>query len=109
MSQSPDRAWLPIPDYDHLPVATLQHRLRQLATYKREHGYRLGVLTLIAARQGQLADGAEPSGGDPAAAEPELAPGPDGGSKAYPQTSGAAMNPPSQGVPSNPAQPRSSG
>lgn len=117
MTASSERVPLPIPDYDHLTVATLQHRLRsldqtgveQLASYERQHGKRLPVLNLIEVRQKQLAGGAQPSGGNPAAAEPELAPGGSGGSRVSPQTSGPAMNPPSQGVPSNPAQPRSTG
>jgi hypothetical protein len=117
MTQSPDRAELPIPDYDHLPVGSLQHRLRaldetalvRLAAYEREHANRLNVLNLIQARREQLAGGASPSDGDPAAVKPELAPGPDTGSRVSPETSGPPMNPPSQGVPSNPAQPRSTG
>src|SRR3954471_23848273 len=110
----PTHDQLPIPDYDHLPIGSLGARLRtldagQLAaleSYERAHGERFPVLQLINKRQAELADGAEPSGGDPAAAQPESPPAPTGHTATSPATSGPPVNPPSQGVPSNPGQPR---
>jgi hypothetical protein len=105
---------LPLPDYDHLPTATLQHRIRSLTAdeleqvleYERRHADRADVRTILEARLRALHSGAAPSGGDPAAARPEAAPPPAGGSPVSTETTGPPINPPSQGVPSNPAQPR---
>ncbi|PPK98604.1 hypothetical protein CLV92_101303 [Kineococcus xinjiangensis] len=107
-----DRAALPLPDYDHLPVATLGDRIRSLdadalgtlIAYEEEHGAREPVLTILRARAGQLAQGAEPSGGDPTAATPETAGAPSG--PLLGESGAPPMNPPSHGVPTNPAQPR---
>ncbi|WP_277207946.1 hypothetical protein [Isoptericola croceus] len=89
---APDRDDLPLPDYDHLPVGTLAHRVRQLdadglekvLAYERAHGQRQPVLTVLEQRLEELRDGAQPSGGNPDAAPPQ------GetrhGSKATPQT-----------------------
>ena len=109
---SDDRANLAVPDYDHLPVATLRDRVRSLEagqlddliTYEEAHGAREPVLTVLRARAQQLAQGAEPSGGDPAAAQPEHAPAPTG--PALGESGAPPINPPSQGDPTNPAQPR---
>lgn len=117
MTAEPQRDQLPIPDYDHLPIGSLQHRIRaldveqlnQLADYERQHANRLPVLASIDARSAALAQGAQPSQGTGAERQPEAAPEPAGGSAVSPETSGPPMNPPSQGVPSNPAQPRSTG
>jgi hypothetical protein len=113
----PDKQALPMPDFDHLPLATLQHRIRSLdldqlqrvADYERAHGNRAPVLTVVDARLRELRGGAEPSGGAPDAATPEAAPAPAGDTGISPQTAGPKQNPPSQGVPSNPAQPRPTG
>ena len=112
---SGDHATLPLPDYDHLPVGSLQHRIRTLdleglaavATYEREHADRVQVLQMIEHRLDELRAGAEPSGGDPGAVAPELAPAAAGGSPVSPVTSGPPINPPTGGDPTNPAQPRS--
>jgi hypothetical protein len=80
---------LPIPDYDHLPFGSLAHRVRTLdldqivalLEHERAHGDRLPVVQLLEQRMEALRSGAaEPSGGDPAAAQPEQAPSPSGGS-----------------------------
>jgi hypothetical protein len=80
---------LPIPDYDHLPTASLTHRIRSLDTeglsalldHERAHADRLAVVQLLERRLDAIRSGAaQPSGGDPAAAQPELAPPPAGGS-----------------------------
>ncbi len=118
MSDSADqpatRDALPIPDYDHLPVGSLTHRIRsldsgrlgQLIDYEREHGARVPVLQVLEARLDALERGAEPSGGDPSADSGDVAPSSPGGSAVSPETAGPVLNPPSHGVPTNPAQPR---
>ncbi|WP_371673645.1 hypothetical protein OG985_41805 [Streptomyces sp. NBC_00289] len=108
---------LPLPDYDHLPLGSLQHRirtldepgLRTLIAYEEAHGNRLPVLQVLRTRLRELSEGAEPSGGSPLASAPEHAPPADTGSPVSPATSGPPMNPPSHGTPENPAQPRSAG
>jgi hypothetical protein len=117
MTSSPSHDELPLPDYDHLPLGSVQHRIRTLDTdqlqsvraYELEHGNRAPVLTVIDARLDDLRSGAEPSAGSPDAAQPESAPPAVGGSTVSPETSGPPMNPPSHGTPINPAQPRSTG
>jgi hypothetical protein len=63
---------LPLPEYDELPLASLQHRIRsldheqldRLMTYELQHANRLPVLELFRVRKRQLDEGAEPSGGE---------------------------------------------
>ncbi|MFI8194274.1 hypothetical protein ACIF8T_37035 [Streptomyces sp. NPDC085946] len=113
----PQHEALPLPDYDHLPLGSLQHRIRtldetglsQVLTYEEAHGNRLPVVEVLRARLQELREGAQPSGGSPHAPAPEHAPPADTGSQVSPVTSGPAMNPPSHGTPENPAQPRSTG
>jgi hypothetical protein len=110
----PSRTDLPLPDYDHLPLGSLTHRVRTLdgaevATlldYEREHGQREPVITILEERLSALERGAEPSGGSPLGARPEDASPPEGPEQASPQTTGPPINPPSQGDPTNPAQPK---
>ena len=80
---------LPLADFDHLPVGDLVHRIRSLDAsqleallqHEREHGDRLPVVQVLEQRLAALQSGdAQPSGGDPAAAQPEHAPPPAGGS-----------------------------
>jgi hypothetical protein len=80
------RSELPVPDYDHLPLGNLEHRIRTLDAdalaalldHEREHGDRAPVVQVLSARLDALRSGrAEPSGGDPAGAQPEHAPAPD--------------------------------
>jgi hypothetical protein len=108
---------LPLPDYDHLPIDGLAHRIRMLDAagvqtlldYEREHANRANAVTILENRLTALREGAQPSGGDP------LAPAADdpahamGGSKVSEATSGPPLNPPSHGDPTNPAQPRPTG
>ena len=85
-SDMTSRADLPIPDYDHLPEGSLTSRIRTLdadalrvvVAYERAHADRLHVLQVLEHRLEQLDAGAQPSGGDPAAAQPEHAPQPAG-------------------------------
>jgi hypothetical protein len=108
---------LPLPDYDHLTLPQLTSRVRTLEAdgvealveHERAHGDRLPVLQVLQERLTQLREGAAPSGGAPDAPVPGQPPAPDGGSQVSPATSGPKMNPPSQGDPTNPAQPRSTG
>jgi hypothetical protein len=105
---------LPLPDYDHLPVGSLTSRIRTLdaealntlLSYERAHANRAPVVTVMESRLASLREGAQPSGGDPAAPAPEAPPAPAAGSKVSEATTGPPINPPSHGDPTNPAQPR---
>jgi hypothetical protein len=105
---------LPIPDYDHLPIGSLGHRVRSLEAeeldvlrrYEEAHAKRPLVLQILDHRLLDLAEGQRPSGGDASAPAAETAPPPSAGGAVSPQTSGPPQNPPSHGVPTNPAQPR---
>ncbi|WP_369137529.1 hypothetical protein [Modestobacter versicolor] len=109
-----DRDDLPLPDYDHLPVGSLTSRIRTLDAddletllgYEQAHANRVQVVSAMTHRLDDLKAGAQPSGGDPAAAQPEHAPAAAGGSAVSEATSGPPVNPPSHGDPTNPAQPR---
>jgi hypothetical protein len=113
MSTQPEGA-LPLPDYDHIPFGSLAGRIRtldinqleQLIGYERNHGERILVLELLEHRRDELRAGATPSSGSPDAAQPETAGPPSSPSKVGAE-SGPALNPPSHGDPTNPAQPRS--
>ncbi|NHC13228.1 hypothetical protein [Motilibacter deserti] len=113
----PAHSELPLPDYDHLPAGTLQHRIRtldlpsleQLIAYEEAHAGRLLVLNVMRQRREELAAGAEPSGGDPLAATPEAPPAPASGSPVSGATTGPVQNPTTGGDPTNPGQPRGSG
>jgi hypothetical protein len=107
-----DRDELPLPDFDHIPLGTLPSRIsaldesgvQALLDYEQEHGDRLPVVEVLRHRIEALRNGAEPSG----AIEqnmPEVTSS-QGGSPVSPATTGPKINPPSQGVPTNPAQPR---
>jgi len=109
---------LPLPDYDHLPIGGLASRIRTLDAagvqtlldYEQAHGQRLPAVQILRNRLTALHEGAQPSDGDPAADfTPEAGVPAAGGSKVSEATTGPAMNPPSQGDPTNPAQPRPTG
>ena len=112
-----DHDELPLPDYDHLQGGALASRIRTLDAagvqtlldYERSHANRVQVVTLMEHRLGALREGAQPSGGDPSAPAVDNAVPAAGGSKVSESTTGPAMNPPSQGVPTNPSQPRGTG
>ncbi len=111
---TPTREQLPLPDYDHLPLGSLAHRIRtldadgltMLLEYERSHGDRLPVTELMNARLAELHSGAEPSGGSPLGATPEKTSGPPVPRETNQTTAAPTINPPSQGDPTNPAQPR---
>jgi hypothetical protein len=115
VTDAPHHDELPLPDYDHLPIGSLESRIAALDAdgvsalldYERAHGDRLPVVNVLERRLEALRSGsAQPSGGDPLADTPELQHAPPTGSPVSPQTEGPAMNPPSHGDPTNPAQPR---
>jgi hypothetical protein len=114
VNDTPHHDELPLPDYDHLPVGSLESRIRSLdapglellLTYERVHGNRLPVLQVLENRLSAVQAGAEPTGGSPLAATPEVQHAPEPASHASPQTQGPPVNPPSHGDPTNPAQPR---
>jgi hypothetical protein len=105
---------LPLPDYDHLPVEGLTSRIRTLDAeglrtvleYERAHANRLQVVTVMENRLSALRDGAQPSGGDPAAPAADDPAHAATTSRVSEATSGPPVNPPSHGDPSNPSQPR---
>jgi hypothetical protein len=112
-----ERDDLPLPDYDHLPVGSLISRIRTLDAsglqtlmeYEQGHANRVQVVSAMRNRLSGLKEGAQPSGGDPAAAGADTPPSAAGGSQVSEATSGPPVNPPSHGDPTNPAQPRSTG
>lgn len=112
----PSRNELPLPDYDHLPLPALTHRIRsldatqleQVLAYERGHGDRLPVTQVLQVRLDSLRAGAEPSSGSTSDLMPERPDATSGGSPVSPATAGPPINPPSHGDPTNPAQPRSS-
>jgi len=63
---------LPLPDYDELPFANLQHQVRsltddqleRLVTHERAHANRTPVLELLRVRRQELADGDVPAPGN---------------------------------------------
>jgi hypothetical protein len=89
----------PIPDFDQLSLGELRHRvrsldereLRTLIEHEREHGDRVPVLELLRARLDQLADGAQPSPGDPEQAAKVS--GHAGGSPVQPATAAESTTP----------------
>jgi hypothetical protein len=108
---------LPLADYDHMTLGSLRGRLRsltveqlvQLRDYERAHADRLPVVTMLDNRIAKLAtDPSATPTGKTDSAVPELQPAQvaRGGSKVTPATRGPKRNPPSQGDPTNPAQPR---
>ena len=109
------REELPLPNYDDLLVGSIESRIRtldadgveQVLAYEREHADRVQVVQLLEHRLSTLRSGdAEPSGGSPAAPAPESLAGMPTGSPVSPATEGPKQNSPSQGDPTNPAQPR---
>jgi hypothetical protein len=110
-----DRGALPLADYDHLTIGSLQSRIHHLQpeevdtliAYEREHGGRVPVLAVLESRLEALRARARVAAGDGSTAPaPESARGARGGSKVDPSTAGPPVNPPSHADPTNPAQPR---
>ncbi len=114
LPEPPSHDDLPLPDYDHLPKGSLPSRIKsldragveQLLRYERAHANRLPVVLILEQRVQTLSEGAEPTSGSVTADRPEAPLTPAGASEVSPATAGPALNPPSHGVPTNPAQPR---
>ncbi|WP_435746565.1 hypothetical protein [Nocardioides sp. SYSU DS0663] len=115
MADAPHHDQLPLPDYDHMPVGSLEGRIRSLdagaleslLAYERAHADRVQVVQLLENRLAAVRDGAPLSGGSPMAEAPEVDHAPRADSQGGAAvTEEPAINPPSQGVPTNPAQPR---
>lgn len=115
MTDVPHHDELPLPDYDHLPVGSLGHRIRSLdagaletlLAYEQAHGDRLPVVQVLEQRLGEVREGAPTSDGDPLALTPDARSGlPSGSFGSASRNEGPPINPPSQGDPTNPAQPR---
>lgn len=108
-----DREELPLPDYDHLPLNAVRHRIRPLTAeqvelllaYERAHADRLPVVEVLGHRLEELRQGALPSGGDPDDIVPELPPPPHGTPPVRPETAGPPIVPPFHGVPTIPSRP----
>ncbi|QVG64657.1 hypothetical protein JG551_001985 [Curtobacterium flaccumfaciens pv. flaccumfaciens] len=104
---------LPIPDFDHVPLGNLtehltaldREQLQVLLDHEHAHGARLPVLERIRHRIEALDGGAEPTGSMPEHL-PETSAGASAPADVTPATAGPTINPPSHGVPTNPAQPR---
>ncbi|MFD8234748.1 hypothetical protein ACFV20_23100 [Streptomyces sp. NPDC059696] len=108
------RSTLPLPDYDQLPIGSLESRVRSLSddeverllSYERSHADRPAVTRLLGSRLDQLHAGAEPTSGDPNAPRPEAGQGDRGGSPVSPATSPEPHHPPPHGTPDQPGQPK---
>jgi hypothetical protein len=95
---------LPIPGYDQLTLGDLKHRIRSLTTedlqrvreHEQAHGNRTPVLEVVDERLRQLAEGAEPAGGDQQNTPPVE--GTPGGSPVSPQQSPDDNTPVRHGV-----------
>jgi hypothetical protein len=114
VTDTPHHDELPLPDYDHLPVGSVESRIRSLdadglaalLSYEQAHGNRLPVVQVLEHRLAAVRGGAEPTSGSPLAATPELQHAPSPASEASPSTQGPPINPPSHGDPTNPAAPK---
>jgi hypothetical protein len=107
------RSTLPLPDYDHLPIGSLESRVRsltaaeveELLAYERTHADRLPVTELLTSRLEQLEAGAEPTSGDPGALRPEQSQQ-HTGSPVSPATSPQPHSPPPHGTPDQRGKPK---
>lgn len=104
---------LPLPDYDDLPLGSVESRIRSLdeeglsalVDYERAHANRAPVLTIMEARRQQLREGATPSEGSQDV-RPEVAPPPGAGTGSDPTSTGPATSPPPHGNPAQPGKPK---
>lgn len=102
----------PLADYDQLSVEAITERIRtldsdgleQVRDYEQQHANRPAVAMAVDRRAEQLADGAEPTQGP--ARGYAGASGPDAPRDQSMTTDAPPQNPPSQGDPTNPSQPR---
>ena len=109
-----DRGDLPLPDYDHLPIEVLRQRLRpldeaqlrQVIEYESAHGDRLLIQQMLQHRLDELLSGTRPSEGPTGGPVPQTTDGAAAAPRSDPTVDSPPINPPSQGDPTNPAQPR---
>ncbi|MDR7300064.1 hypothetical protein [Haloactinomyces albus] len=102
---------LPLPDYDHLPVGSLQHRIRslnagelqQVIDYESEHNDRTHVMEILRHRMDELNNGATPSPGRQDD-EPVETRGTSGDSSVSPGGSADPIHPPRHGAVAYPGQ-----
>jgi hypothetical protein len=112
---TPARIDLPIPEYDHLPIGSLASRIRSLdqdelqalLDYETSHGNRLPATQTMSVRLDELRNGAQPSGGDPTATQPETLSSSGSGMGVTPQTAGPTPQVDFEGVPGEPRRPHS--
>ncbi|MGW7258742.1 hypothetical protein [Streptomyces sp. NPDC054834] len=105
---------LPLPDYDQLPIGSLESRVRslgieeveELLAHERSHADRPLVSELLERRLEQLRAGAEPTSGDPRGLRPERSEGHAAGSPVSPATSPQPSSPPPHGTPDQPGKPK---
>lgn len=110
---SPAPHELPIPDYDQVPAASLEHRIRSLTGpeietllgYERAHADRVPVVHLLTARLEQLAKGATPTSGGAGTPVDQPQPG-RSGSPVSPATAGEPVHPPPHGTSDQPGKPK---
>ncbi|MEU5090431.1 hypothetical protein [Streptomyces sp. NPDC021356] len=113
MAEEPGRSTLPLPDYDQLPLGSLESRVRsltaeeveELIAHERTHADRVPVTEVLTARLRQLQSGARPTSGDPTAARPEQHAG-RAGSPVTPATSPQPAGPPPHGTPDQRGKPK---
>jgi hypothetical protein len=95
---------LPLPDYDSLPVGSIESRVKTLG---RQASVSCSITRGNTRTAGFPQHGeAEPTEGSPLASAPVVSSGLPGGSKASQANEAPPRNPPSHGDPTNPAEPR---
>jgi hypothetical protein len=103
---------LPLPEFDHMTLGSLRGRLRrldgvslvQLLDYEQAHAARLPIISMLQNRLRRVIEDGEPTGAAPQATPadvPSATP-----TVAQPTSTAPPINPPSQGDPTNPSQPR---
>nr|BFD86380.1 hypothetical protein StreXyl84_57810 [Streptomyces sp. Xyl84] len=113
MADDTGRSALPLPDYDQLPLGSLESRVRslpaeaveELLAHERTHADRPPATEVLTARLRQLQSGARPTPGDPSAPRPERREG-HAGSPVTPATSPQPSSPPPHGTPDQRGKPK---
>jgi hypothetical protein len=103
---------LPLPEFDHMTVGSLRGRLRrldavslvQLLDYEQAHAARVPIVSMLENRLRRVLEEGEPADAAPQAGAADVP----AASSTVPSPASTAppINPPSQGDPTNPAQPR---
>ncbi|MGN6679857.1 MAG: hypothetical protein ACTHKL_19010 [Streptosporangiaceae bacterium] len=111
---APEHADLPLPDYDHLSIRSLGHRIRSLTAdeliellrYEKAHADRPAVVQFLEVRLRELAAGENPTGRSSSDRHLEWPETTSGDSAAGPATTAPSANPPPHGTPAQPARPK---